>query len=98
MLKNSQHSYGQLTRALHWLSALAVIAALAFIEVKDFFPKGTALRDAMKFGHFQAGLIVLLVVLPRLLWRMNNRVPTLPRRRTNLACCWHTSPTGPCMR
>lgn len=77
MLKNSQHSYGQLTRALHWLSALAVIAALAFIEVKDFFPKGTALRDAMKFGHFQAGLIVLLVVLPRLLWRVNNRVPDI---------------------
>ncbi|BAK78788.1 cytochrome B561 [Pseudogulbenkiania sp. NH8B] len=77
MLKNSQHSYGWLARALHWLSALAIIAALAFIEFKDVFPKGTPLRDAMKFGHFQAGLIVLLLVLPRLLWRLGNRVPEI---------------------
>lgn len=56
---------------------MAVIAALVFIELKDVFPKGTPLRDAMKFGHFQAGLIVLLLVLPRLLWRFGNRVPDI---------------------
>jgi cytochrome b561 len=39
MLKNSQHSYGRLARAFHWLSALAVIAALAFIEFKDIAPR-----------------------------------------------------------
>jgi len=93
MLKNSQHSYGQPARALHWLSALAVIAALAFIELKDLFPRGTPLRDAMKFGHFQAGLIVLLLVLPRLLWRLGNRVPditpTPPKRSQAIAKVTH---------
>ncbi|WP_293760250.1 cytochrome b [uncultured Aquitalea sp.] len=77
MLKNSQHSYGRLARAFHWLSALAVIAALAFIEFKGIAPKGTPLRDFMKSGHFQAGLIVLLLLLPRLLWRLGNRVPDI---------------------
>ncbi|PXX48805.1 cytochrome b [Aquitalea magnusonii] len=77
MLKNSQHSYGRLARAFHWLSALAVIAALAFIEFKDIAPKGSPLRDLLKSGHFQAGIIVLLLVLPRLLWRLANRVPDI---------------------
>ena len=77
MLKNSQHSYGQLARAFHWLSALAVIAALAFIEFKDIAPKGSPLRDLLKSGHFQAGIIVLLLFLPRLLWRLANRVPDI---------------------
>ncbi|WP_287877492.1 cytochrome b [Aquitalea sp.] len=77
MLKNSQHSYGRLARALHWLSALAVIAALVFIEFKDIAPKGSPLRDFLKSGHFQAGIIVLLLVLPRLLWRLANRVPDI---------------------
>lgn len=77
MLKNSQHSYGRLARAFHWLGALAVIAALAFIEFKDIAPKGSPLRDFLKSGHFQAGVIVLLLVLPRLLWRLANRVPDI---------------------
>ena len=77
MLKNSQHSYGRLARAFHWLSALAVIAALVFIEFKDIAPKGSPLRDFLKSGHFQAGIIVLLLLLPRLLWRLANRVPDI---------------------
>ncbi|OWY39939.1 cytochrome B [Xenophilus sp. AP218F] len=77
MLRNSHHSYGRLARALHWLCALAIIAALACIEIKGFFPKGSALRDGMKFAHVQAGLIVLLLILPRLLWRVSNPVPAI---------------------
>ncbi|GGY21368.1 cytochrome b [Paludibacterium paludis] len=88
MLKNSQNSYGRVARLLHWLSALAVIAALVFIEMKDLFPKGTPMRDFMKAGHFQAGVTVLLLVLPRLAWRFANPLPRItpaPDKRIALA-------------
>lgn len=84
MLTNTRTSYGLAARAFHWLSAIAVVAAIAFIELKGFFPKGTPLRDAMKLAHFQAGLIVLLLVLPRLMWRFTQHVPDItpkPDRR-----------------
>ncbi|QEL55801.1 cytochrome b [Chromobacterium paludis] len=77
MLRNSQLSYGRVARGLHWLCALAVIAALAIIELKGFFPKGSAARGALSYAHIQAGLIVLLLVLPRLAWRLGNPPPAI---------------------
>jgi cytochrome b561 len=77
MLKNTAHSYGKLARAFHWLGALGVIVALVLIELRGFTPKGTAIHDAMRYGHIQAGLIVLLLLLPRLLWRVSNREPVI---------------------
>jgi hypothetical protein len=90
MLKNSQHSYGRLARAFHWLSALAVIAALAFIEFKDIAPKGSPLRDFLKSGHFQAGIIVLLLFYRACCGDWPTGYPTSPRT----AACGHAA--GPC--
>lgn len=75
MLRNTSHSYGKVARALHWLCALAVIAALIFIELKGNFPKGDPVRSGLGYAHVQAGLIVLLLVLPRLAWRLGNPPP-----------------------
>ncbi|MGC0150880.1 cytochrome b [Chromobacterium vaccinii] len=75
MLRNTPHSYGKIARALHWLCALAVIATLVFIELKGNFPKGDPVRGALSYAHIQAGLIILLLVLPRLAWRLGNPPP-----------------------
>ncbi|KJH68268.1 Cytochrome b561 [Chromobacterium violaceum] len=77
MLRNTSHSYGGIARALHWLCALAVIAALVFIELKGNFPKGDPVRSGLGYAHVQAGLIVLLLVLPRLAWRLGNPPPAI---------------------
>lgn len=77
MLRNSELSYGRVARALHWLCALAVILALAFIELKGNFPKGSATRGNLSYAHIQAGLIVLLLVIPRLAWRLGNPPPAI---------------------
>ncbi|UTH74287.1 cytochrome b [Chromobacterium sp. IIBBL 290-4] len=87
MLRNSQHSYGRVARALHWLCAAAIIAALVFIEIKGNFPKGSDVRSGLSYAHIQAGLIVLLLALPRLLWRLGNRPPDItpkPHRHADL--------------
>ncbi|QLG88981.1 cytochrome b [Chitinibacter bivalviorum] len=87
MLKNSSTRYGQVARIFHLLGVLAVVAALVLIELKGYFPKGDPLRDGLKYAHIQAGLIVLLLVWPRLLWRFGNPPPAItptPKKETML--------------
>ncbi|KUM03381.1 cytochrome b [Chromobacterium subtsugae] len=84
MLRNSSQSYGRVARALHWLCALAVIAALVFIELKGNFPKGDPVRGGLSYAHIQAGLIVLLLVVPRLAWRLGNPPPGITPRPSPL--------------
>ncbi|AXE32401.1 cytochrome B [Chromobacterium phragmitis] len=85
MLRNTSRSYGQIARALHWLCALAVIAALVVIELKGNFPKGSATRGNLSFVHIQAGLIVLLLVLPRIAWRLSNPQPEISPKPSRLS-------------
>ncbi|WP_174873025.1 cytochrome b [Vogesella oryzae] len=77
MLRNSQHSYGVLARAFHWLSAIAVLGALFCIEINDFFPRGSAERLQLLLWHIDAGLLTALLLVPRLLWRLGNRPPQI---------------------
>ena len=53
MLRNSPHSFGWPARWLHWLTAAAVIAALVFIETKDWFPRGSATRAGIFYARDQ---------------------------------------------
>ncbi|MGR2663858.1 cytochrome b [Chromobacterium haemolyticum] len=85
MLRNTSQRYGAVSRALHWLGALGVIAALIFIEAKGIFPKGTPLRDSVKYAHVQAGLLVLLLLFPRLIWRAGNPSPAITPQPGRLA-------------
>lgn len=62
--------YDGLSIGLHWLSAALVLAAIALIELKGWFPKGSALRDGVKLWHFQVGAVVLAASLLRLGWRL----------------------------
>lgn len=85
MLRNTSQRYGAVSRALHWLGALGVIAALIFIEAKGIFPKGTPLRDSVKYAHIQAGLLVLLLLFPRPIWRAGNPSPAITPQPGRLA-------------
>ena len=77
MLKNTIHSYGKVARLLHWLCAIAVITALACIELKGYFPKGDPWRGNLQMAHIQAGIMVFWLVIPRFIWRTANRSPLI---------------------
>lgn len=55
--------------ALHWLTVLLFVAAYATMELREFFPKGSAPREAMKSWHYTVGLSILAVACLRLLLR-----------------------------
>lgn len=77
MLFNSDKKYSTLTRFFHGFLALCIIAALIFIEIKSYFPKGSEPRALMEYAHIQAGLFVLCLIVPRILWRSANSEPEI---------------------
>ncbi len=77
MIFNSHNKYGTPSRIFHGFCALCVIAALIFIEIKPYFPKGSDGRALMQYAHIQAGLFVLWLVVPRILWRSANSQPDI---------------------
>lgn len=77
MLKNTERRYGSLSIGLHWLTLLLMIAVYSLMEFRDFFPKGSAGRDAMKEWHFMLGLLILALVVVRLLVRFSSPSPRI---------------------
>ena len=62
---------------LHWLTLLLLIGVYAFIEGREFFPKGTEMRELMKTMHYMLGLTVFLAVMLRVLFRLGSRSPRI---------------------
>lgn len=74
---STHRCYSSWLRHLHWLIALFVTGALVLIEIKGWFPRGSASRTAVKWGHMQFGVAVLLLMLPRLFVRLRTEVPPI---------------------
>ena len=55
---------------LHWLMLALIVSAYAAIEFREFFPKGSAPREALKTWHFMLGLSVLGLVWVRIAARL----------------------------
>lgn len=72
---HSEPKYPLVMRSLHWLVLLAVAIAVASIEIHDFFPKGSAARDAVFVIHQTAGLSVLALMVLRVLARLSTQAP-----------------------
>lgn len=64
--RNSSVQYGWLSLGLHWLMLLLLIAVYASMELRDFYPKGSVPREAMKSWHYVLGLSVLALAVLRL--------------------------------
>jgi cytochrome b561 len=78
-MRNSQSSYGAVSRTLHWVVAILVIGALALIESRGWFPRGAPERTAFAEWHYQLGLAAFALVWLRLVWRASEREPaTVP--------------------
>lgn len=61
--------YAVISIFMHWLMFLLLVAVYACIELREFFPKGSDPRAALKTWHFMLGLSVFGLVLLRLFIR-----------------------------
>lgn len=78
--KNTSERYGALMIAMHWLTLLLLVAVYACIELREFYPRGSDLREGLKTWHFMLGLSVFVLVFVRLAIRFGSgaRPPVRP--------------------
>lgn len=78
---------------IHWLTVLLLAAVYAAMELRGYAPRGGALREVMKQGHFFLGLSLLALVVVRLglRWRIGAPPadPALPSWQHGLAGAMH---------
>ncbi len=75
MLKDSPQGYGAVAIAIHWISALLILflfgLGVYMVDLTyydDWYHKGPEL-------HISLGLVVLLLMLLRIVWRISNPTP-----------------------
>lgn len=73
-------AFSRLSISLHWLMLALLAVVYACIELREFYPRGSDLREALKTWHFMLGLSVFVLVWVRLIARA--RSPRRPAPRT----------------
>lgn len=81
-LRSTNMRWGWVTRALHWSIALAVLGMLAAgLYAVNFVHTGTPAGDKLFYGvidiHKSFGLLILMLMVIRVLWRLSERTPQL---------------------
>lgn len=78
-IHNNAERYGSLSIALHWVMVLLMAGVYACIELREWYPKGSAPREALKTWHFMLGLSVFALVWVRLaVFRLRPAPPIHP--------------------
>ena len=81
--KNTTERYGSISIGMHWLMLLLIIAVYACIELREFYPKGSDPRNALKAWHFTLGLSVFFLVWLRLLLKLTQITPNILPKPVN---------------
>lgn len=69
--------YSRLSMSLHWLMLLLIAATYACMELREFFPRGSDPREAMKTWHFMLGLSILFLMIVRISARFLTPAPPI---------------------
>ena len=77
MLKNTENSYGTVAKFLHWIIALAIITLITvgfIMSAMDPTPEKYELYGM----HKASGVVVLMLITLRLLWKFSNKAVQPP--------------------
>jgi cytochrome b561 len=81
LLRNSATSYGSVAKWLHWLTAAFVVTAYLIIESFHWIFGGEEpMRSPLISYHKAVGFSVLFLMVLRVIWRVTNPPPVLPKR------------------
>ena len=76
-IRNSPRGFGLAAQFFHWSSALLIVATVPIGWWANSIERGSSERTLFDV-HFQLGLLILLLLLARLLWRMFDPAPQPP--------------------
>jgi cytochrome b561 len=69
--------YSRLSIILHWAMLLLITAVYTCILLREYYPKGSDLREGLKSWHFMLGLSVLVLVIVRIIARLLTAKPPI---------------------
>jgi cytochrome b561 len=78
MLTNSADRYGLVSRFLHWLMALLILAMIGIGAYMTDLDKEDPLRAQLFTMHKEIGVTILVLAVLRILWILASRPPVLP--------------------
>lgn len=76
MMKPSDR-YGRLSIVIHWVTLALLVAVYACIELREMYPRGSEIREALKTWHYMFGLTVFLLVWVRITARLIGKTPPI---------------------
>lgn len=82
--RNSAAQYGWLSAGLHWLMLFLLVAVYVSMELRGYYPKGSATREAMKTWHYMLGISVLALASVRLAVHCIGPVPAISPAPTKM--------------
>ena len=78
MLTNSAERYGAVSRLLHWLMALLILAMIGVGAYMTDLDKKDPIRLSLYDLHKEIGVTILALAVLRILWILASRPPVLP--------------------
>lgn len=75
--KNTLQRYGIIAQLFHWLILLLIITQFVLAFTFDDLPPGPEKGQIIGL-HKSFGMLILMLAVPRLIWRWLNPVPELP--------------------
>jgi len=79
-LKNTENTYGSVSKGLHWIIFLLVLMMLIIGFIMDDLPE--KFQGAAYMLHKSTGLLILALMIFRFIWRQINIVPSLSNMPT----------------
>lgn len=71
--------YAPLSIVLHWAMFLLIAGAYSCILLREYFPRGSDLREGLKAWHFMLGLTILVLFIIRIAAQfLSTRPPITP--------------------
>lgn len=78
MLTNSANRYGLVSRFLHWVMALLILAMIGLGAYMADLDKEDPLRAQLFSLHKEIGVTILALAVVRILWALAARQPVMP--------------------
>ena len=69
--------YGRMSIIIHWVTLALLIAVYACIELREIYPRGSEIREALKSWHYMLGLTVFFLVWVRITGRLLVKAPPI---------------------
>ena len=69
--------YGRFSIVIHWATLAILVAVYACIELREMYPRGSEIREALKTWHYMLGLTVFFLVWLRITARLVGKTPAI---------------------